>query len=776
MNWLKSKWVFLLVTVNVFLVTAVPANISRTREKDQRTGSKYVEIKLPVKITSMEDLVAWVKNAMQTMASRIDITLAADSSAVADQKNSESKPQVSQVSESKMVLKPEEEVEKNVQKLPITRSLPVPGFENPWFPYGNDVFPPVINADAYLPLFVGDLGSRYALPTAGFDVRKNFFQNIRQEVTTTTSTTTPAPRAVKIENRSSTERNDSNNGDSGAIPFAIPFEAFITITRDEEIVQKENSDEHEESNAKKEVEVSTNVKNDGKKKESARKRQIAVLGDLLEALGLTKRPDKHKIEGAATTTAGTKSKRPREEPLRPPIAFGEVPPRPSSEDSFQRQEFENELDDDDEEEDGGSLGSVADLLPLALPILEDLSDPESDADLIEILQAGIPILAGLSEPDEDGNGGAKELIDMIVPVVTKIVNVSISSDELANASESNGPDGQGIDLSALIGPIFSLLAPFIGPVLAPVIGPLVRAISNPPTEGSSLGALLAAITGPLSTPQEPSGMSPLAIVIAGTAAALLRELKPGLPGGLDVGALVGAVLTGVISGTSAGLSGGSSDSNTPHDQAQPYGANLQRPASSINDNVIFPGRPSPGPPLNSPFIIRRPNNQAATVNIGSTVRPYVSPPQYQHQQPPAQYPQNQQPTSNYPQYQQSASNYPQYQQYRPQYQQFAAPSRPASQTQQFRPGPTPPSPYNQHTGLVPAAANNNGNYGVPANTVNPLSLIGNTVKELLGGGISLVSTVINAVFGIVGASSASSDSPPAPSYGPPTGHYTQASG
>lgn len=41
------------------------------------------------------------------------------------------------------------------------------------------------------------------------------------------------------------------------------------------------------------------------------------------------------------------------------------------------------------------------------------------------------------QPDEDGNGGAKELIDMIVPVVTKIVNVSISYDELANASESN---------------------------------------------------------------------------------------------------------------------------------------------------------------------------------------------------------------------------------------------------------------------------------------------------------------------------------------------------
>ncbi|XP_074100109.1 uncharacterized protein LOC141528117 isoform X2 [Cotesia typhae] len=768
MNWLKFKWVFLLVTVNVLLVTAVPANISRTHEKDQRTGSKYVEIKLPVKITSMEDLVAWVKNAMQTMASRIDITLAADSSAVADQKNSESKPQVSQVSESKMVLKPEEETDKNVQKLPITRSLQVPGFENPWFPYGNDVFPPVINADAYLPLFVGDLGSRYALPTAGFDVRKNYFQNIRQEITTTTTTTTPAPRVVKIENRSSIERNDSKNADSGAVPFAIPFEAFITITRDEEIIQKEDSDEQDESHAKKEVEVSANVKNDGKKKESARKRQIAVLGDLLEALGLTRRPGKHRIEGAATTTAGTKSKRPREEPLRPPIAFGEVPPKPSSEDSFQRQEFENELDDDEEEEDGGSLGSVADLLPLALPILEDLSDPESDADLIEILQAGIPILAGLSEPDEDGNGGAKELIDMIIPVVTKIVN---------------GPDGQGIDLGALIGPIFSLLAPFIGPVLAPVIGPLVRAISNPPTEGSSLGALLAAITGPLSTPQEPSGMSPLAIVIAGTTAALLRELKPGLPGGLDVGALVGAVLTGVISGTSAGLSGGSSDSNAHHPEVQPYGANLQRPASSINDNVIFPGRPSPGPPLNSPFIIRRPNNQAATVNIGSTVRPYVSPPpQYQHQQPP-QYPHNQQSTSNYPQYQQSASNYPQQQQqqqqqFRPQYQQFAAPSRPAGQTQQFRPGPTPPGPYpyNQYTGLVPAAANNHGNYGVPANTVNPLSLIGNTVKELLGSGISLVSTVINAVFGIVGASSSSSDSPPAPSYGPPTGHYGQASG
>lgn len=323
MNWKIFKWVFLLtVTVNVNFITAVPANINRTREKDVKS-SKYVEIKLPVKITSMEDLINWVKNAMQTMASRIDITLAADSSSspVADLKNSETK---AQVTENKMImLKPEDrEVEKNFQaKLPIPRSLP--GFEYPFFRYENDVLPPLINADAYLPLFVGDFGNRYGLPNYGFNgLKKSYSENIRQE------TTTASPmKIVKIEDRNSAPINSTSGVTSPeSVPFAIPFEAFITITREEtDAAQNDEQAVTEKQPSEFKMEVTTAMPK--KKKDSGRKRQIAVLGDILEALGLTRRPDKHKIETSATTTAGTKSKRPREEPLRPPIAFGEVSSR-----------------------------------------------------------------------------------------------------------------------------------------------------------------------------------------------------------------------------------------------------------------------------------------------------------------------------------------------------------------------------------------------------------------------------------------------------------------
>lgn len=63
---------------------------------------------------------------------------------------------------------------------------------------------------------------------------------------------------------------------------------------------------------------------------------------------------------------------------------------------------------------------------------------------------------------------------------------------------------------------------------------------------------------------------------------------------------------------------------------------------------------------------------------------------------------------------------------------------------------------------------------VPAHTVNPITLIGTSVKDILGAGVSVVSSVINAVFGIIGASS---ETNPKPSYGPPqTGNYGHTSG
>ena len=57
---------------------------------------------------------------------------------------------------------------------------------------------------------------------------------------------------------------------------------------------------------------------------------------------------------------------------------------------------------------------------------------------------------------------------------------------------------------------------------------------------------------------------------------------------------------------------------------------------------------------------------------------------------------------------------------------------------------------------------------VPAHSVNPLELIVSTIKDILGASGSLVSTLIDAVSKVLGASSAgSSSSDDPPSYGPP---------
>ncbi|XP_015124743.1 mucin-19 [Diachasma alloeum] len=335
---------------------------------------------------------------------------------------------------------------------------------------------------------------------------------------------------------------------------------------------------------------------------------------------------------------------------------------------------------------------------------------------------------------------------MIVPVIIRIIN---------------GKDGQGIDLAALFGPIFSLLAPFIGPVLAPIIGPLIRTISNPPTEGSSLAALITAIAGPLSAPQEPSGMSPLSIVIAGTTAALLRELKPGAPGGSDVGALIGSILSGVLAGTSAGLSGGSSggsDSGSP----APYAA----PVSSSTINVGFPGRPSPGPPHN-PFS-NRPSLAESTVHIGSTVRPSYSSvrPSYSSVAP----------TYPYPHHQATVATPTRLPSPRPLVQHHSGPVTAATGQDSYLPtGTSVPASSVNPLALLGSSVKDilgAGIQSVPASSVNPLALLGSSVKDILGAGIQVVSSLINAVFGILGASSAE---PPAPTYGAPSG-YGQASG
>ncbi|XP_063986664.1 uncharacterized protein LOC135167416 [Diachasmimorpha longicaudata] len=782
-----GSFALIVVVMLVNSIVGVPTpSVNATSDKPEaRSRPKFVEIQLPVKLTSMDELFTWVKTAMQNMASKIDVTLAGN--------RSEGKKGVKRVDKvNDKTTRVHEKPTKGDDKTRTGGGEPSAsprianvGYDSvsSWSKTGNEIIAPLLHAGAFLPLFFGEgyadkfrAGEyeKYAydvgVATPGEKTVKFKPRGVDSQGSTTgggrntSGTAEPSPEAA------ATGRvvNGGGNHRQG-VPFSIPFEAVITITREHEVGTKglENGTVSGASSnvlsggavtpvpqqsrdcnhsapsiyfqprpqelggaedlrgegpevypggdrrpgGRERVEVPKRNSNSRNKDNS--RRRLVTLGDLLKSIGLIRKSNKSsKLQEAATVTSTARRppKKSRDDPFRRPAFHfeDELPQRPTRNESSQRQEF-----DDSDEEAGGSLGSVAELVPLALPILEGLSDPESEDDLIEVIQAAVPILQGLSEGDDDEGGGVNDLIAMIVPVIIRIIN---------------GKDGQGIDLAALFGPIFSLLAPFIGPVLAPIIGPLIRTISNPPTEGSSLGALITAIAGPLSAPQEPSGMSPLSIVIAGTTAALLRELKLGAPGGSDVGALVGSILSGVLAGTSAGLSGGSSG-GTESASPAPYGA----PVSASTINVGFPGRPSPGPPLNQ--FSNQPSHAEGTVHIGSTVRPSYT---------------TIRPTYPYPHYQATV----------------ATPTR----------LPSPRPLVQHHSGPVTAATGQDSylptGTAVPASSVNPLALLGNSVKDILGAGIQVVTSLINAVFGIIGASSAD---PPAPTYGAPSG-YGHASG
>ncbi|XP_058804413.1 uncharacterized protein LOC131671756 [Phymastichus coffea] len=80
-------------------------------------------------------------------------------------------------------------------------------------------------------------------------------------------------------------------------------------------------------------------------------------------------------------------------------------------------------DDYDYDEGGGSLGSLEDLIPLIIPILEDISDPESETDLVEFLQAAVPLLQGLSEPDPETGEGV-DIVGVLLPILQNLSEVT----------------------------------------------------------------------------------------------------------------------------------------------------------------------------------------------------------------------------------------------------------------------------------------------------------------------------------------------------------------
>ncbi|XP_043796503.1 uncharacterized protein LOC122716962 isoform X2 [Apis laboriosa] len=194
-----------------------------------------------------------------------------------------------------------------------------------------------------------------------------------------------------------------------------------------------------------------------------------------------------------------------------------------------------ENSDEEEEGGGGPINAIISLLQLAAPILEDLSDPESETDIAEVLEVGIPLLQDLSQGDDETPG--VDFPGLLVPILLQI----------------SGEDGMR-DSGAILTPLLQLSAPLIGPLVGPLVVPLSRQSSQPPGQGSSISNLIKGLLAPLLEPIGPYGkMTQLSNLIAGIVSSLSKNSGAG--GASDLTSLVKAVVAGSVAGTSAGSSG-----------------------------------------------------------------------------------------------------------------------------------------------------------------------------------------------------------------------------
>ncbi|KMQ97305.1 hypothetical protein RF55_2363 [Lasius niger] len=294
------------------------------------------------------------------------------------------------------------------------------------------------------------------------------------------------------------EKNYTLTNESGQIDVV-----FNDLGRDanrkksnENVKKAENEEEEKEQDGQRKK---NEKKTKGARKQNSIKRQSSVLGDLLRMLGILRKLPKNTTEVNVATPVLSILK--GTNPQKIQVTFDE--------------DDDDDDEEEEEEEEGGSIQALIDLLPLAAPILEDLSDPNSETDILEVLQAAIPLLEELSDPNEEGG---IDIPGVLLPLSQRL---------------SEGPEGQGSDSGAILGPLIQLIAPLIGPLSGPLIGPLSRSSSGP---------------------QGPYGQSVLSNLVASITARLSKELAASA-GDSDVKSLVSSLVSGVLAGTSAGSSG-----------------------------------------------------------------------------------------------------------------------------------------------------------------------------------------------------------------------------
>ncbi|EFN87761.1 hypothetical protein EAI_13396 [Harpegnathos saltator] len=363
---------------------------------------------------------------------------------------------------------------------------------------------------------------------------------------------------------------------------------------EEEKKEGEEEEEEEESNSQNVRKQRKGEKKKGAKQQQSSKRQPLILGDLLRMLGILKKLPKNTTEVSVTAPVLSILKGTNQQKIQ--VTFEDMLPNQErrNETFAQQTDDDDDDDDDDEEEEGGSLQALLELLPLAVPILEELSDPEADVDIADLLQSLIPLLEGLSDPEDED---AIDIPGVLVPLSQRL---------------SEGRDGEGSDSGAILGPLIQLIAPLIGPLVGPLIGPLSRTSSG--------------------------------------------ELAKSA-GDSDVKSLVSAVVSGVLAGTSAGSSSASKgdhkkdtyyaqttyDSYHPHYRPQTpnsgdlisgaikeiLGAFLKLSATSSTSSANLSGTSSSSSANKSASSSESKEPQPAHPTYGPPMRPpYYAPPTY----------------------------------------------------------------------------------------------------------------------------------------------------
>ncbi|KOC71300.1 hypothetical protein WH47_00057 [Habropoda laboriosa] len=177
-------------------------------------------------------------------------------------------------------------------------------------------------------------------------------------------------------------------------------------------------------------------------------------------------------------------------------------------------------------------------------------------------------LAQELEPDSDAD--ISDVLQAALPIIQELSEADGEGFDIPAIlvpillQFSEGRDGMR-DSAAILTPVLQLIAPLIGPLVGPLVVPLSRQSSQPPGQGgSSVGDLVKGLLGPLLENSGKGGKS-------------------------DIMSLVKAIVAGSVAGTSAGSSGTTKDS---YGAPTSYGAEYS-PSTTYGRPNTPPTNPNP---------------------------------------------------------------------------------------------------------------------------------------------------------------------------------------